>query len=449
MERAVTLELFSIQSEPRSTDQNSPLAHRMRPRTLEHFVGQRHLLDSGKLLERTIKADRLASLILYGPPGSGKTTLACIISKTTQARFVEANAVSSNVAELRKMLEDAKKLKQLREQKTILFIDEIHHFNKAQQDILIPEVERGNVVLIGATTQNPSFVLNGPLLSRSVVFELNPLSEQEILEILKRAIDDKENGFGCSKIHFSEDALEHIARQSSGDARRALTALEVGVLTTQPDETGVIQFNREVSEESIQRKLVHYDHDGDYHYDTASAFIKSIRGSDVDAAVYWLAKMLYAGENPRFIARRLVILASEDIGNADPQALILASSMLNAIEFVGMPEAQIILAQAVTYLALAPKSNASYIALQEASDDVKKKKVEEVPTHLRDASYSGAKKLGHGEGYLYPHSWDDHFVAQDYIRIKGHYYRPTSFGYERIHQERIAEINKLGEKARG
>ncbi|MBI4430453.1 MAG: replication-associated recombination protein A [Candidatus Omnitrophica bacterium] len=421
----------------------------MRPRTLEQVVGQRHLLSEGKLLERTIKADRLTSLIFYGPPGSGKTTLAFIISQTTKARFVEVNAVSSNIGELRKIIEEAKRFKHLHAQRSILFIDEIHHFNKAQQDILIPEVERGHVILIGATTHNPSFAINGPLLSRSSIFELNPLSEEEILEILRRAASDTESGFGKSKIQFEMGALEHIARQSCGDARRALTALEVGVLTTPPDSNGIIQFTVAVSQESVQHKLVHYDHDGDYHYDTASAFIKSVRGSDVDAAVYWLAKMVYAGEDPRFIARRLVILASEDIGNADPQALILSSSMLNAVEFVGMPEAQIILAQTVTYLALAPKSNASYRALQKALGDVKEKKVEEVPRHLRDASYAGAKRLEHGQGYVYPHSRADHYVTQEYIEKKGQYYLPTAFGYEKIHRDRMAELKSIGEKTRG
>jgi len=448
------LELFSFQDEPATMDRTAidrtaPLAHRMRPRTLEQFIGQRHLLDKGKLLERTIQADRISSLVLYGPPGSGKTTLAFIISKTTKTVFKEVNAVSSNVAELRKIIEEAKKNKLANGCKTTLFIDEIHRFNKAQQDVLIPEVERGNVILVGATTQNPSFALNGPLLSRSVIFELNPLTEAELLEILRRAASNAENGFGKIKINFDEGALEHIIRQSCGDARRALTALEVGVLTTPADKNGAIHFTKEVSEQSTQRKLVHYDHDGDYHYDTASAFIKSIRGSDVDASVYWLAKMIYAGEDPRFIARRLVILASEDIGNADPQALILASSMLNAIEFVGMPEAQIILAQAVTYLALAPKSNASYIALEEALADVKEKKVEEVPEHLRDTSYSGAEKMGRGQGYVYPHSNSDHYVVQTYIQKKGHYYRPTTFGYEKIHQERLEKIKDLGERKSG
>lgn len=442
-------DLFTEEDAEPSVRCSAPLAYRMRPRTLEEFAGQRHLLAEGKLLERTIKADRLSSLIFYGPPGSGKTTLAFIISRYTKSRFVERNAVSSNVSELRKILDEAKRLLELGRQKTILFIDEIHRFNKAQQDVLMPEVERGQVILMGATTHNPSFSINGPLLSRSLVLELHPLSEDDLTRIIQKAASDSERGLGATKIRFQKGALEHIARQSAGDARRALTALEVGALTTPPGPDGVIDFTEEVSQESVQKKVVHYDWDGDYHYDTASAFIKSLRGSDVDASMYWLAKMLYAGEDPRFIARRLVILASEDIGNADPQALILASGAIQAVEFVGMPEARIILAQMVTYLALAPKSNASYIALEEATHDVKEKKVEEVPSHLRDASYPSAKRLGHGQGYHYAHNSPDHFVVQEYIAQKRSYYRPTAFGFEKKHQERISELKKMEEGTRG
>src|SRR3989338_3141602 len=418
-----------------------PLAVRMRSRTLDEFSGQENILGEGKLLRRTIVADRLTSLILYGPPGTGKTTLASIISNLTGAKFKSLNAVTANVQDIRKMIEEAKFLSENQNKRTILFIDEIHRFNKAQQDVLMPDVENGNIILIGATTHNPSFSINGPLLSRSLIFELRPLNDDELINIMKRAIADKERGFGQLKITIDHVALTHIAKSSAGDARRALNALEVGVLTTEQCKDGVILFTRAVAEESCQRKVVYYDHDEDYHYDTSSAFIKSIRGSDPDAAIYWLAKMLYAGEDPRFIIRRLLILASEDIGNADPQALVLASSALNAIEFVGMPEARIILAQVVTYEALAPKSNASYMALEEATSDLTKETVEEVPNHLRDKSYSGAKRMGHGEGYEYVHKHPDHYIKQEYIKKKGRYYKPTAFGYEKVHQE---QLKKLG-----
>ena len=418
-------------------DPSAPLASRMRPRTLEEFIGQAHLLGEGKLLRRTILADRITSLILYGPPGSGKTTLALIISKMTGARFKSLNAVAANVQDLRTVIEEAKYFKTEKGERTILFIDEIHRFNKAQQDILMPDVESGILILIGSTTHNPSFSVNGPLLSRSMIFELRPLDERELIKVLNQALADPERGFRNLKITAEPKALEHIAKSACGDARRALNALEVGILTTPPDLKGGIHITEQVAEESCQRKIVYYDGDEDYHYDTASAFIKSMRGSDPDAAVYWLAKMLYAGEDPRFIIRRILILASEDIGNADPQALILTSAGLQAIEFVGLPEARIILSQLVTYMALAPKSNASYLAIEEATTDVQKGIVEEVPNHLRDKSYAGAKRMGHGEGYQYAHKFPGHFVEQEYIKHKGNYYRPTSFGYEKVHQERL------------
>ena len=334
--------------------------------------------------------------------------------------------------------------------KTILFIDEIHRFNKAQQDVLMPDVEAGNIILIGATTHNPSFSINGPLLSRSIIFELRPLQESELIAAVKRALADPERGFGHQKIEITEEALSHLAKSASGDTRRILNALEVGVLTTPPDKEGVIRFDRQVAEESCQRKIVYYDTDEDYHYDTASAFIKSMRGSDPDAAVYWLAKMLYAGEDPRFIVRRILILASEDIGNADPQALVLASAGLQAIEFVGLPEAQIILGQLVTYMAMAPKSNASYMAISKAMEDVKNQKVEEVPNHLRDKSYSGAKRMGHGEGYVYTHSavqsGDPQRVQaarnQEYISVKNRYYFPNPVGFEKALAEKLKELKK-------
>jgi putative ATPase len=403
---------------------DAPLAVRMRPATIDEIVGQEHLLGPGKLLRRTLESDRLSSLILYGPPGTGKTTVALVIARMTAAHYVSINAVLSNVAEMRKIQDDARKLLRRSRRKTILFVDEIHRFNKAQQDILMPDVESGVIILVGATTQNPSFAIRGPLLSRSIVCELKPHEESHLVGLMKRAVADKERGLGNFKVEIAPEALEHIARQSSGDARRALNALEVGVVTTPPDDKEVIRFTAAVAEESCQKKIVHYDWDEDFHYDTISAFIKSLRGSDADAAIYWLAKMLYAGEDPRFIVRRLVIFASEDIGNADPQALILATSGFTAIEFVGMPEARIILAQVVTYLAKAPKSNASYAAIERATEDIKNQKTEQVPKHLRSTAYAGAKDLGHGNGYIYPHDHPDQARGQEYLPKKAKYYTP-------------------------
>jgi len=432
--------------EPES--KNTPLALRMRPRTLEEVAGQGHLLGEGKLFKRTILAERITSLIFYGPPGSGKTSLAQIISRMTQSRFVPLNAVTSNVSEIREVIAQSVRLLKSQNKRTILFIDEIHRFNKAQQDVLLPDVEKGNPILIGATAHNPSFALTGPLLSRSLIFELRPLEEEDLLTLMQRALVDKERGFGELNLKATEKALKHFARSASGDARRALNALEVAVLTTLPDETGVIHIDEKAAEESCQRKIVYYDRDEDYHYDTASAFIKSMRGSDPDAAIYWLAKMLYAGEDPRFVARRIVILASEDIGNADPQALILASAGLQAIEFVGMPEARIILAQLVTYMALAPKSNAGYVALNEASSDVQKDATQEVPNHLRDKSYRGAERMGHGAGYKYAHNFEGHYVEQDYMAKKKTYYRPGLLGHERQLAERLEELRRSSPKPR-
>jgi len=421
----------------------SPLAYRMRPRSMEEFVGQKHVLGEGKLLRRVIMADRLTSAIFYGPPGSGKTTLAYLISRKTDASFKVINAVASNAQELRKILEQAKYARHYENRKTILFIDEIHRFNKAQQDILMPEVEDGTAVLIGATTHNPFFSVNGPLLSRSLIFELKPLSEEEIRQILSKALEDSERGLGACRVEISAEALSYLAKSACGDARRALNALEVGCLSTPPDSGGKIVFTLRVAEDSVQKKLVYYDHDEDYHYDTASAFIKSMRGSDPDAAIYWLAKMLYAGEDLRFITRRLMILASEDVGNADPQALVVATSAAQACEFVGLPEARIILAQAVIYLALAPKSNASYMALEKAHGDLENDSVQEVPAHLRDASYRGAKKMGHGEGYEYAHDQPDQFSAQEYLGVSKTYYEPGSSGFEKELAERLKKWKSL------
>ncbi len=422
---------------------DAPLAVRMRPRTLDEVVGQEHILGPGKLMTRTIQSQRWTSMIFYGPPGCGKTTLAQVISKVTQSRFVPLNAVTSNVAELRQVITDARKERKFG-RKTILFLDEIHRFNKAQQDVLMPDVEEGNLVLIGATTHNPSFAINGPLLSRSTIFELKPHDESHIIRILKSAIADKERGFGNQTIEITDGALRHLAKVASGDARRALNALEVGVLTTPVNQDGVIRYDEKVAEESCQRRVVYYDANEDYHYDTASAFIKSMRGSDPDAAVYWLAKMLYAGEDPRFIVRRILILASEDIGNADPQALILAASGMQAVEFVGLPEAQIILSQLVTYMALAPKSNASYMAISKAMEDVKSDKIHEVPSHLRDAHYQGAKRMGHGEGYQYPHS-EKGVQAHDqtYLPADARYYQPKDSGFEKELQTRLKALKQI------
>jgi len=423
-----------------SINPDAPLAVRMRPENLDEILGQEHLLGEGKLLRRTIQSDRLSSIILYGPPGSGKTTIARVVSRVTKAHYAPLNAVESSVSELRSVINQAKTRKQFQGMRTILFIDEIHRFNKAQQDVLMPDVEEGNVVLIGATTMNPSFVIQGPLLSRALVFELKPIPDDCLIKLIRKSLADKERGLGKMKVKIEEDALSHIAKSAVGDARRALNALEIGVLTTAPNEKGTVHIDVCVAEESCQRKIIYHDRDGDYHYDIASAFIKSMRGSDPDAAIYWLAKMLYAGEDPRFIVRRILILASEDIGNADPQALILASAGLNAIEFVGMPESRIILAHLVTYMALAPKSNASYLAISQALDDVKTQKIEDVPNHLRDASYINAKKMGHGVGYKYAHSFPNHYVEQDYLPKDVQYYKPTEMGFEKEMSVRLKRL---------
>ncbi|MCK4249119.1 MAG: replication-associated recombination protein A, partial [Candidatus Omnitrophica bacterium] len=377
-----------------------PLSVRMRPGNLEEFTGQEHILGEGKLLKRIIKADRISSLILYGPPGTGKTALAHIIANITKAVFEQVNAVDSNVGTLRKLIAAAKQ-RRISGRKTILFIDEIHRFNKAQQDVLMPDVEEGTIILIGATTHNPFFSINSPLLSRSHIFELELLSEDDLIQILKRALEDKDKGLGNLKIKMDHKALAHLAKVSDGDARKALNSLEVGALTTAKDSKGIINFTLSAAEESIQKKAVIYDRDEDAHYDTASAFIKSMRGSDPDAALYWMAKMLYAGEDPRFIARRIVICAAEDVGNADPHALMVANAALQISEFVGLPECRIPLAQAVTYIATAPKSNAAYMGIEKAAEDVKQGRTLEVPQYLKEAGYPGADKLGRGQGYKY------------------------------------------------
>ncbi|MBI5190885.1 MAG: replication-associated recombination protein A [Nitrospirae bacterium] len=420
-------------------DSGSPLAWRMRPRDLDEFVGQTHIIGPGRMLRRAVEADRVSSVILYGPPGCGKTALAHVIAARTQAAFETLNAVTSGVADIRRVVSEAAARKAMSGGKTILFIDEIHRFNKAQQDALLPDVERGTVVMIGASTANPFFSVIPALSSRSAIFELKPLSPGELGTLIDRALSDTERGLGGYNVELSPDAREFIVSRAEGDARRALNALEVGVLTTRPDKDGVIRFGLDVAEESIQKKAVVYEEDE--HYDTISAFIKSMRGSDPDAAVYWLAKMLYAGEDPLFIARRVIIAASEDVGNADPGALAVAVAAMQALEHVGMPEGRIPLAQAVTYVATAPKSNAAYKAIGAALKDVEGGAVLPVPDHLKDTSYKGAKRLGRGKGYKYPHDYPGHWVEQEYMAEKRAYYTPSDQGYEkevkRIQESRV------------
>lgn len=419
---------------------DAPLSARMRPKHLEEYVGQRHILGEGKLLTRAIDADRVTSLILYGPPGVGKTTLALCIAQRTQSHFERLNAVSSNVEEMRKVIAGAQQRRRMSGRKTILFIDEIHRFNKAQQDVLMPDIEEGNIVLIGATVLNPFFALVSPLLSRSLVFELYPLSSEDIRQMITRALEDKDRGLGFMSIKMREEALDFLCQICDGDGRKALNTLEIAALTTPKGPNGEVDLNLKAIEESIQKKSLQYDVDGDQHYDTISAFIKSMRGSDPDAAVYWMAKMIYAGEDPRFIARRIVICASEDVGNADPQALVLATSAMQATEFVGLPEARIILAQAAVYVACAPKSNACYLAIDKALADVKDKRIQSVPTHLKDGHYKGAAKLGHGQGYKYAHDYPNHYVLQEYMPFKASYYEPTALGYEAKIRERLDKL---------
>jgi len=415
---------------------NQPLAARMRPRNLDEFAGQTHILAPGQLLRRAIEADRIQSLIFFGPPGTGKTSLAQIIALQTKSKFERLSGVESNVADMRRVLAAAANRLENTGQPTILFIDEIHRFNKAQQDVLLPDVESGVVRLIGATTHNPFFFVNSPLVSRSQIFELRPLSEAELFALLQRALADAERGLGYLNIQADENALRHLAKIADGDARKALNALEIAALTTAPDKKGVVHIDLVAAEQSIQKKAVVYD-DEDAHYDTISAFIKSMRGSDPDAALYWLAKMIHAGEDPRFIARRIVIHAAEDVGLADPMALVLANAAFQAAEFIGWPEARIPLAEAAIYIATAPKSNSTVLAIDAALKDVQSGRALPVPEHLRDASYHGAKRLGHGQGYQYPHDYPGHFVAQDYLGAERRYYEPTEEGVEKKIKERV------------
>jgi putative ATPase len=434
----------SVESQPeekssssRENFRNQPLAARMRPRNLDEFAGQTHILAPGQLLRRAIEADRIQSLIFYGPPGTGKTSLAQIIARQTKSKFERLSGVESNVADMRRVLAGAANRLENKGQSTILFIDEIHRFNKAQQDVLLPDVESGVVKLIGATTHNPFFFVNSPLVSRSQIFELRPLSEEELFSLLQRALADEERGLGYMKISADENALHHLAKISDGDARKALNALEIAALTTAPEKNGEIKITLEVAEHSIQKKAIVYDGDGDAHYDTISAFIKSMRGSDPDAALYWLAKMVHAGEDPRFIARRIVIHAAEDVGLADPMALVSANAAFQAAEFIGWPEARIPLAEATIYIATAPKSNSTVAAIGAAMKDVESGRTLAVPEHLRDSHYSGAKKMGHGEGYKYAHDFEGHFVPQDYLGADKIYYEPTEQGVEKKIKERV------------
>ena len=427
---------------PDANSPPKPLAVRMRPRMLGEFVGQEHIVGPGKLLRRAIEADRITSLILYGPPGTGKTALAHIIAHATRAHFETLNATSAGVAELRDSIVRTKERTRAGGRRTILFIDEIHRFNKAQQDVLMPDVEQGNPILIGATTFNPFFAIVPALLSRSLVCELKPLSTGHILTLLGRALQDKERGLGAMPITADDAALAHLAEVCDGDARRALNALEVAALTTPKEMDGAVHLTLSAVEESIQKKAVVYDQQGDAHYDTISAFIKSMRGSDPHATLYWLAKMLYAGEDPRFIARRIVICAAEDVGNADPQALVLATAATQASEFVGLPECRIPLAQAAVYIACAPKSNAAYLGIEKAMKDVEAGRTLEVPTHLKDASYKGAKQLGRGRGYQYAHDHPNHHVKQEYVPARAVYYQPTELGFEKTIKAWLEQLSK-------
>ncbi len=431
----------------RSTNQEkeSPLAARLRPRTLDEVVGQQHIIGKDKLLYRAIKADKLSSILFYGPPGTGKTTLARVIANTTSAEFTQINATVAGKKDMEEVVAKAKDLQGMYGKKTILFIDEIHRFNKGQQDYLLPFVEDGTLILIGATTENPYFEVNGALISRSIVFELQPLSIEDIKTLIKRAVYDKERGMGAYDAEIDEDALDFLAELSGGDARHALNAVELGVMTTQRSADGKIHLTLGVAQECIQKRILRYDKTGDNHYDTISAFIKSMRGSDPDAAVYYLSRMLYAGENVTFIARRIMICAAEDVGNADPMALNVAVSASLAVERVGMPEAQIILSQAAVYVACAPKSNASCNAVFDAMAVVEKTGNLPIPTHLQDAHYKGAARLGHGTGYKYAHDYPNHYVEQQYLPdglLGSHFYTPTDNGYEadiKNHLRRIKE----------
>jgi putative ATPase len=437
----------TAESTGRAVSPNAPLAARFRPRTLDEYIGQSHLLAPGKPLRRLVEADRLQSLILFGPPGVGKTSLAEVIARRTECHFERLNGVEGTVADLRRVLGAAVARMKVNGKRTVLFIDEIHRFNKAQQDVLLPDVEAGSVRLIGATTHNPSFYVNGPLVSRSQIFQLEPLSSAELSTLIDAALAEPERGLGTMTIALEPEARKHLIATAEGDARRALNGLEIAALTTPPDAKGVVRIDATTIEECVQKKRVLYDKDEDQHYDTISAFIKSVRGSDPDSALYWLAKMIEAGEDPRFITRRLIILASEDIGLADPQGLVVAVAAMHAVEFIGLPEGQIVLAEATLYLACAAKSNSSVAGIGEARAAVQKGEVVQVPTYLRDAHYPGAKRLGHGEGYQYSHEFAGAIAPQRYGIDAGRFFHPTDFGYEAKIKARLAEWEKLRAKA--
>lgn len=433
METEAIMDLFDYAREV-NKDKETPLAGRMRPTSLDEVVGQSHIIGKDKLLYRAIVADKLSSIIFYGPPGTGKTTLAKVIANTTEANFVQMNATTSGKKEMQEAVKEAKETLGMYQKRTILFIDEIHRFNKAQQDFLLPYVEDGTIILIGVTTENPYFEVNQALISRSNVFQLYSLEKDDIKELLRRAVYDKDKGMGAYHGSIDEDALEFLADMAQGDARSALNAIELGILTTKPNDEGNIVIDMNVAQECIQKRVTRYDKNGDNHYDIISAFIKSMRGSDPDAAVYYLARMIDAGESVTFITRRIMICASEDVGNADPQAIQVAVACAQAVERVGFPEAQIILSQAVTYIASAPKSNAACVAIQEAMGAARNKSHGEVPNHLKDAHYKGAAKLGHGIGYDYPHDYPGHYVKQQYLPdalVDEKFYEPSDNGYEK------------------
>jgi len=442
------MDLFEY-SRSLNTKNETPLAARLRPTTIDEVVGQQHILGKDKLLYRAIKADKLSSIILYGPPGTGKTTIAKVIANTTQSEFTQINATIAGKKDMEDVVNKAKETLGMYGKKTILFIDEIHRFNKGQQDYLLPFVEDGTITLIGATTENPYFEVNGALLSRSIIFELKPLEKDDIKELIKRAVYDSEKGLGSFKADISDEALEFLADLSGGDARHALNAIEIGVTTTDRSEDGIIHITLDVAQECIQRKKMSYDKNGDNHYDTISAFIKSMRGSDPDAAVYYLSRMLQAGEDVKFIARRMMICASEDVGNADPMALVVATSAAQAVERVGMPESQIILSQAASYIACAPKSNAACVAIFDANDEVQRSGNLPIPPHLQDAHYKGSEKLGHGTGYKYAHDYKNNYVKQQYLpyELDGkEFYKPSGNGYEVKIREHFKKLKKEAEE---
>ena len=442
--KAAAMDLFDYMR-ANTMEKESPLASRMRPTTLDEVVGQKHIIGKDKLLYRAIKADKLGSVIFYGPPGTGKTTLAKVIANTTSARFEQINATVAGKKDMEEIVKNAKDSIGMYGQKTILFVDEIHRFNKSQQDYLLPFVEDGTITLIGATTENPYFEVNNALLSRSRIFELNPLEKQDIRELVMRAVYDTEKGMGTYSADITDEAADFLADVANGDARAALNAVELGILTTDKSDDGKIHITIDVAAECIQKRVVRYDHDGDNHYDTISAFIKSMRGSDPDAAVYYLARMLYAGDDVKFIARRIMICASEDVGNADPNALVVAVSAAQAVERIGMPESQIILSQAAAYVATAPKSNAAYMGIAKAMKTVADTRTMPVPAHLQDRHYKGAEKLGHGLGYKYAHDYPNHYVTQQYLPdgMEGmRFYEPSENGYEKKIREHMEFIKR-------